>query len=291
MREKRLRESDLEFEITVGDDYEGLFAEFNKIRINYIHNKLFDPNYDQNKPTNVLGQIRYHSNLIWEAREFLKTTKYNGLEIFVDENVNWEVLAILQEKHNSGEKWTKLERIIADVACFSMGGLGGSIDISNDPDYKRAEEIFDARFNTLTSKLLSLSHPISEKKYIESINYILDDIIRSDDTLAPYRSYLMLEAKKRFERLDDFNLVKKELRERGIALTDILKDVFQKGDHHLRGEFEIILQYGSDMWDSDMDDFNVEKCFNQIRTSNAHQSFEFLAQLFRDFFKNIDMDN
>jgi len=104
------------------DNFEGLFPEYDKDRINYIHSKLFDPNYDQNKPHKVLDQIIYRSDLILEARAILKSTKYNGLEIIVGENMNPAVIAILQDRFNKGEEWSKLERIIADVASFYLSG-------------------------------------------------------------------------------------------------------------------------------------------------------------------------
>ena len=117
-----LKESDVKLDKIIGDGFEGLFPEHDKDTINYIHSKLFDPEYDQNKPKDVLGQINYRCSLISEARQILKSTKYYGLDIFIDEIINPYVLAILQDKFNKGEKFSKLERVIADVASFYMGG-------------------------------------------------------------------------------------------------------------------------------------------------------------------------
>ncbi|MFW9876198.1 MAG: hypothetical protein ACFFG0_24105, partial [Candidatus Thorarchaeota archaeon] len=119
---KRVETSELDLKITTGDDYEGLFPELDKDMINYIHAKLFDPEYDKNKPQKMLDQIIYRSDLILEAREVLGSTMYNGLKIFVENNINPTILAILQDKYNKGEKRSKLERLIADVASFNMGG-------------------------------------------------------------------------------------------------------------------------------------------------------------------------
>jgi len=260
-------------------------------RINYIHAKLFDPNYDLNKPKDPIDQIKYRSDLILEVREILKSTKYRGLEIIVDEMVNWEVLAVLQDKFNKGEKWTKLERIIADIASFYMGG---PVDFSSDPTYRRVKDIIDIWIERLFRKYGALGAlgPKGEKVFIKYMNRVLDSIIQSDPTLSQFRARLMHDAMKFFEERrvsDDYimNLVK-----RGSNLINTLFDAYMHNyDHYLSSEelehFMHILQYGSESWDSNMAGFNIEQSFNRMRLSDRHESFEFLAQLFRDFIGQV----
>ena len=128
---KRPKTSDLGVSITIGDDFEGLFPEHDKDTIHYIHSKLFDPDSEQIKPERGVDKIIYRQNLAQEAREFLKTTTYNGLDIILDNGVNWKVLEILQNKFANNEKMSKLERIISDAAVFYMGGY------MNDGGYDR----------------------------------------------------------------------------------------------------------------------------------------------------------
>jgi len=118
------KKTDVKIDIlNIGDDFEGLFPELDKDMVNYIHSKLFDPDYDQNKPEGVMDQIIYRSDLVLEAREFLKTTTYKGFWILKDGIINPLVLEVLQDKFSKGEEWSKLERIIADVASFYMGSM------------------------------------------------------------------------------------------------------------------------------------------------------------------------
>ena len=121
--DKRPETSDLSIVIAIGDPYEGLFPEFNKDMINYIHSKLFDPEYDQNKPEGVMDQIIYRSERVLEAREFLKSTTYQGLWILKDGIINPKIYEILGDKFNKGEEFSKLERIISDIMSFYMGSM------------------------------------------------------------------------------------------------------------------------------------------------------------------------
>jgi hypothetical protein len=117
------KKSDVKLDKIIGDDFEGLFPEHDKATINYIHSKLFDPEYEiQNKPKDVLGQTIYRSDMILEARQILKSTKYYGLDILIDEIINPYVVTILENKFSKGKEFTKLERVIMDVASFYMGG-------------------------------------------------------------------------------------------------------------------------------------------------------------------------
>jgi len=134
------KESDVILDKIIGDDFEGLFPEHDPSTINYIYSKLFDPEYDQKKPKDVLGQINYRCSLISEARQVLKSAKYYGLDILIDEIINPYVLAILQDKFNKGERFSKLERIIADVASFYMGSSQVKHDGGYDLDTIREYE-------------------------------------------------------------------------------------------------------------------------------------------------------
>ncbi|MBA7592613.1 hypothetical protein ES708_34802 [subsurface metagenome] len=136
----QLKESDVKLDKIIGDGKEGLFPEHDPGTINFIHSKLFDPEYDQSKPKDVLGQINYRCSLISEARQILKSTKYYGLDILIDEVINPYVLSILQDKFNKGEDFTKLESIIADVASFYMGGPQIRHDGGYDQDTIREYE-------------------------------------------------------------------------------------------------------------------------------------------------------
>lgn len=70
-----------------------------------------------------MDQIVYRSDLVLEAREFLKTTTYKGFWILKDGIINPKIYEALQNKFNKGEELSKLERIIADVASFYMGSV------------------------------------------------------------------------------------------------------------------------------------------------------------------------
>jgi hypothetical protein len=63
--------------------------------------------------------------LIGEARKMLKKTKYKGLDIIIDENINPKILAILEHKFNKGgfDAMNELERIIANVVSFYIGNM------------------------------------------------------------------------------------------------------------------------------------------------------------------------
>jgi len=72
---------------------------------------------------------------------------YDDLEIIVNELINLDVLQILGAKFNAGEKLSKLERIIADVAILS-----GSINndqmygkVNSESSCRRGEWFFDVR--------------------------------------------------------------------------------------------------------------------------------------------------
>ncbi|MBY9010436.1 MAG: hypothetical protein KGD74_11275, partial [Candidatus Lokiarchaeota archaeon] len=159
-----------------GDDYEGLLSDLGKDMINFIYSKLFDPDFDQNKPEGMLDQIIYRTDLIQEARQFLKSTTYNGLEILIDETINSEVLTFLQDKFNKGEKWTKLEKIIADVASFYMG-----VRDNLPTDDERAESI-KKKFNENKQSYSTL----------EFIKDLMDELQRQPEVLAkiiPSRLY------------------------------------------------------------------------------------------------------
>lgn len=277
-------------DIKFGDKEEALFPEFDRDRINYIHAKLFDPNYDQNKPKKALDQIRYRSDLILEAREILKTTKYKGLEIIVDERVNWQVLAFLQDKFNKGEKWTPLEEIIADVAKFYLSG--GPVDFSSDPDYKRVKHIIGIWIENLFREYGALGAlgSMGEKVYTKYMNRLLDSIIQSDPTLSQFRAQLMQDAMKVFEERRVSNDYIMNLVKRGSNLINTLFDAYRH-NYDLSSDdlerFMHILQYGSESWDSNMAGFNIEQSFNRLRLSDRPESFEFLAQLFRDFIGQV----
>ena len=80
-------------------------------------------------------QIVYRIGLILEAGEFLKSITYNGLEILIDEVINPEVLAFIQDKFNKGEECSKLERIIADVGCYLMGRYKYDGMVNSESDF------------------------------------------------------------------------------------------------------------------------------------------------------------
>jgi len=164
--------------INNGDDFEGLFPEHDKDAINYIHSKLFDPEYDQNKPKDVLGQINYRCSLISEARQVLKSTKYYGLDILIDEIINPYVLAILQDKFNKGEEFSKLEKIIADVASFYMGGP----QVRHDGGYNQ-DTIREYEEETGKKAFLSNSPTKSFKKWF-STRQVRDAMLKKVDGLV-----------------------------------------------------------------------------------------------------------
>ena len=65
---------------------------------------MFDPDYDAKKGETALEQIQYRYELIIGARELLRSTRYYGLEILIDEQINPQILAILQDKYERGER-------------------------------------------------------------------------------------------------------------------------------------------------------------------------------------------
>ncbi|GAH81507.1 unnamed protein product, partial [marine sediment metagenome] len=119
--------------INFGDPEEGLFPEHDKDTINDIYSRFFDPEYDQDIPKGKRDKLIYRSDLALEARNFLKTTTYLGLDIILEGGINYKVLAILNNKFENGEEFSKLERIIADVGCYYMGGLPPIEDTTSDP--------------------------------------------------------------------------------------------------------------------------------------------------------------
>jgi len=66
--------------------------------------------------------------------QFLEPNTCLGLKIIVDNEINYEVFIILQKKYNNGEKFDKLERIIADVAVYQMGKykIDGKVNSASD---------------------------------------------------------------------------------------------------------------------------------------------------------------
>ncbi|KKN59017.1 hypothetical protein LCGC14_0546420 [marine sediment metagenome] len=103
--------------IRIGDNFEGLLRAYDEDTIIKIYSEFFGLVYE-GKPTNVPQRIVFSTHLILEAKESLTSTIYEGKEVIVDENVNWEVLAILKNKIIKGEELTKLERNIIDVAIM-----------------------------------------------------------------------------------------------------------------------------------------------------------------------------
>jgi len=164
---------DVRLSKSIGDDFEGLFPELDKDMINYIHSKLFDPNYDQNKPRKVLDQIIYRSDLILEARAILKSTKYNGLEIIVGENMNPAVIALLQDKFNKGEEWSKLERIIVDVASFYLSG-GSNIATFRIPQIKQ-KDLNLAPIYPSSKRVVSQNYQVNSKNTQQFLTSVWKD--------------------------------------------------------------------------------------------------------------------
>jgi sulfur carrier protein ThiS len=106
----------------IGDEKKGLFEHLGLAAISDIHAMTFDPESNQKRREKLLDKIVYPVDLILEAKEVLKTAKYEGFDIIVDDNINPIVFALLQDKFSKGIEWSRLERIIADVASFYMGG-------------------------------------------------------------------------------------------------------------------------------------------------------------------------
>ena len=83
---------------------------------------------------------------------------YDDLEIIVNELINPDVLQILGAKFNAGEKLSKLERIIADVAILS-----GSIN--NDQMYGKVNSESDFNENLVKNLKLTGIFPVYGKNF------------------------------------------------------------------------------------------------------------------------------
>jgi hypothetical protein len=145
---KEAKVSDLDSEVNIEgvDNNEGLLSQYNLDTINFFYSKLFEPESNPTPPRKLSGKILYPVGSIYEAKEFLSTIKYKGLDIFIGDsgynNINPEIQAIIQAKRNKGEELSKLERIIADVAVFFMGGKQPTIDkfINGEKNHKEISE-------------------------------------------------------------------------------------------------------------------------------------------------------
>ncbi|KKK73269.1 hypothetical protein LCGC14_2895520, partial [marine sediment metagenome] len=98
-----------------------IFGPYEEGWIRYLYTMLFDPKSNPEMPAEV-HKILFNLDLVVEAKKILESTQYDDKEIITDENINWEVLTLLREKFYNNEEFTQLERLIADVAIFHMGG-------------------------------------------------------------------------------------------------------------------------------------------------------------------------
>ncbi len=280
--EKRAETGYLKFSIPFGDPKEGLFPEHDKATIlNDIYSKLFDPEYDQKKPKDMLGQINYRCSLISEARQILKSTKYSGLDILIDEIINHNVLAILQNKFNKGEKFSKLERIIADVASFYMGGYRSDGKVNSESDLlgnlvknqpiKFTREIVDSIYNQLSFEekyirdksghLLKLDPVGVVRNALESSGYKLDGYWYSWGTKAP------MEYIQDLDNLND-NGIQIKIR----SLRNFL-EAYAKNDKKAR-PFVLGFKFGDNILDSKLELFR--KNVNELNSNK--EILEFLAK-------------
>ncbi len=261
--------SDVKFSDPEIDPYEGTNKHMDPSMINYFYSKFFDPDSDPDRPSQELDQIPYNEELHAKAREFLRGTKYEGFDIIVDDEVSWEVAARLKKKHDNGVKLDQLERIINDVAVFYMGGLG-PVDVSNNPDYRRAKVQLDNMIEALFAKF----GYIEEENYIKFVNLILDKLIMSESKVLEFRAQLMEYAMNTFENIKTSDRYIQSLQKRG---RDVINELFKFSNVWGLDDLAsfLVREFGYDYLDT-------LRNLQQMVLSKEPISFEFLAGLFQD---------
>ncbi len=102
-----------------------LFPGLDRGQILKYYSILFNRKFDSSTPSSelLLKKIRYNKDEILKAIEVLGGTKYLNLrdDIIVDNEINSQVMAVLKDKYDKGEKFTEQEGLIAGIAIFLMG--------------------------------------------------------------------------------------------------------------------------------------------------------------------------
>ncbi len=143
---------------------------------------FFEPNSELDNPKESLDRLHYDEELHSTARDFLRGKKYKGFDITVDDWVNWEVLALLKEKWESGEKMSQLERVINDVAVFYMGGKD-KVSVAEKEDVLTTEQFIDYLLEEIKKfepdfRELSLTQlRIEVSKIIKDSSYFLKHVV------------------------------------------------------------------------------------------------------------------
>jgi len=137
-------------DVIPGDNFEGLFPEFDKDLIEHIYNELY--NIESRDPIDVSGRqisrIPLPVDLLRNAIDMLSSTYYEDLQIIVEQGpynaINWEVQQKIINKIERWQQLNKLERIIMDVGAMIMSGYNFEGMVNSASDFH--EKFFDKNF-------------------------------------------------------------------------------------------------------------------------------------------------
>ncbi|MGB5911337.1 MAG: hypothetical protein WBH31_09110 [Promethearchaeia archaeon] len=136
-----VEETELKSDIMIGDLYEGLFYQFNKIRIGNLYHEFYATGTLQTDGKKV-SKLLYSKQLITDAIIMLSSTKYKGVPIIIDQEINFIVLEAIIAKIKEGHTITQLERIIMDIGIFIEGryDIIGKVNSASDFNEKFFEK-------------------------------------------------------------------------------------------------------------------------------------------------------